>query len=111
MTALYGAVGRTIDSVGRRLAETPESERPEHQRSKYSWEFVLLAANQDAVVAGGRRGIAPDRTASLVAGSDGPRGAFRAQRAAASSMRASGTLRSGWAKDPSKDDGEDEDES
>lgn len=74
MTALYGAVVRIIDSVGRRLAETPESERPEHERSRYSWEFMLLAANQDAVVAGGRMGIAPDRTASFVAGSDGLRG-------------------------------------
>jgi hypothetical protein len=77
-TALYDAVGQTIDSIGQRLNAMPESECPnkvifvvltdglenssrqysqqmiadriEHQRSKYSWEFVFLGANQDAVL-------------------------------------------------------------
>ena len=76
-TALLDAVGRTIDSVGARLAATPEEERPEHvvfvittdgmenasreytakqvremvehQQQKYSWQFVFLGANMDAV--------------------------------------------------------------
>ena len=76
-TALYDAIGKSIDDVGARLAATPESERPgavvmailtdgqenasrvysreriaamiKHQREVYSWEFVFLAANQDAV--------------------------------------------------------------
>jgi hypothetical protein len=75
-TALYDAVGRTIDEVGKRLAETPEEERPEkvilavmtdghenasteyqhqgvadklkHQQDKYEWEVFFLAANMDA---------------------------------------------------------------
>jgi uncharacterized protein YegL len=77
MTALLDAVGRTIDAVGERLSRTPEPERPskvivailtdglenasreysrgkvaemiQHQREKYSWEFIFLAANQDAI--------------------------------------------------------------
>lgn len=76
-TALLDAVGKTIDSVGARLSETPEEERPEkvifvimtdgeenssreydlekvkgmieHQTNKYSWEFIFLGANIDAV--------------------------------------------------------------
>ncbi|MFQ5570092.1 MAG: hypothetical protein ACE5G0_10490 [Rhodothermales bacterium] len=76
-TALLDAIGRTIDDVGARLSRTPEPQRPgtvivailtdglenaskdytqqrisemiEHQRQKYSWEFVFLAANQDAI--------------------------------------------------------------
>lgn len=76
-TALLDAVGKTIDGVGKRLAETPEEERPEkvlfiimtdglenasreytlekvkgmieHQKSKYSWMFLFLGANIDAV--------------------------------------------------------------
>lgn len=76
-TALLDAVGRTIDSVGARLAAAPEEERPEHvvfvittdgrenssreytakqvremvehQQQKYSWQFVFLGANMDAV--------------------------------------------------------------
>ncbi len=75
-TALLDAVGRTIDDTGKRLANTPEGERPEkvifailtdglenasqdytrekirgmikHQREQYAWEFIFLAANQDA---------------------------------------------------------------
>ena len=85
MTALLDALGYAIDSVGKRLAETPEEERPEnviftiitdglensskeytksvvkekieHQQSKYSWKFVFLGANMDAVKEAGGLGI------------------------------------------------------
>ena len=77
-TALYDAMGYSIDSIGQRLGATPEYLRPskvvfvvltdgeensscrysqmmiadriEHQRNKYGWEFVFLGANQDAVL-------------------------------------------------------------
>ena len=76
-TALLDAIGKTINSVGVRLAETTEEERPEkvifviitdgyenssvefsktqikemvdHQQEKYSWTFMFLGANMDAV--------------------------------------------------------------
>lgn len=85
MTALLDAVGRTIDSVGERLSKTPEPERPSqvimailtdgeenhsteytreqvfqritHQRDVYKWEFMFLAANQDAIEEGSKIGI------------------------------------------------------
>lgn len=85
MTALHDAIGRTICTVGERLSATPERDRPgkvlfviltdgvenfskeynldeiskmiTHQREKYNWEFVFLAANQDAFVAGRALGI------------------------------------------------------
>ena len=75
-TALLDAVGKTINSIGKRLANTPENERPEkvimaiitdgyendskefsrkqifdmvtHQREKYNWQFIFLGANIDA---------------------------------------------------------------
>lgn len=84
-TALFDAVGRTIDEVGIRLAALPESERPgkvvfviltdgeenssceftrerilgmiRHQQEKYKWDFVFLAANQDAFAVGTSIGI------------------------------------------------------
>lgn len=77
MTALLDAVGRTVDTVGKKLADMPESERPgkvifviqtdgeenrsvkysrelvfdmiTRQREVYSWEFLFLGANQDAI--------------------------------------------------------------
>lgn len=115
-TALLDAVGRTIDDVGRRLADTAEVERPanvlvciltdgmenasrdytrdrvrgmiEHQQEKYGWEFQFLAANQDAFTEAGAMGIAQKDAASFVADSAGVYQAF-----ASLSQRASRTRR------------------
>src|SRR5262249_26244277 len=79
------AFGLTIDGLGKRLDKIPEPVRPgkvvvailtdglenasqrythpmiaervNHQRQKYSWEFVFLAANQDAVLTGTALGV------------------------------------------------------
>lgn len=79
-TALLDAIGFTINKVGERLNNTPESERPElviftvltdgfenrskeftkskikemveHQTNKYNWKFIFLGCNQDAVLTG-----------------------------------------------------------
>jgi uncharacterized protein YegL len=84
-TALLDAMAQTIKSVGDRLERTPEPLRPgkvvvvvvtdgeenssktatrdqvfsmvEHQRTKYAWEFMYLAANQDAIAVGQSYGI------------------------------------------------------
>lgn len=84
-TALYDAIGRAMDEVGDRLAGTKEEKRPEkvlvviltdgeensskeypyekisgmieHQRTKYNWEFIFLAANQDAMAVGSAMNI------------------------------------------------------
>ncbi|HMB89333.1 MAG TPA: vWA domain-containing protein [Rhodothermales bacterium] len=86
-TALLDAVGRTLVDVGKRLAATPEAERPAqvivailtdglenastdytreriaemiaHQRTKYAWEFIFLAANQNAFQAAQKLSIDP----------------------------------------------------
>jgi len=84
-TALLDAMGITITKVGERLRKTPEAQRPgkvlvavitdgeenssheftregvferiKHQREVYKWEFVFIAANQDAIQAGASYGI------------------------------------------------------
>lgn len=104
MTALLDAVGRTIGDVGKRLAEMPEQDRPfkvifviltdgeenssrvytleqirgmiEHQRAVYSWEFVFLAANQDAFAAAERLSIPRDNTDGFSATKSGTATAF-----------------------------------
>lgn len=98
-TALYDAVGQAVDNLGKRLAAMNEADRPgkvimviitdgeensskeyrqdrikqmvEHQRSVYKWEFVFLAANQDAALAGGRIGVAAASTFNFAADSRG----------------------------------------
>ncbi|MEI6422407.1 MAG: vWA domain-containing protein [Lentisphaerota bacterium] len=85
MTALYDAIGQAINAVGTRLANEPEDQRPgkvivailtdgeensskeftqekiaemiKHQTEKYNWNFMFLAANQDAWKAGGSLGV------------------------------------------------------
>ena len=101
MTALLDAVGRTIDDLGERLAAMPEEERPgkvivailtdgqenasrdytfakvsamiKHQQEKYSWEFIFLAANQDAIAAAGALSIAPKDAIAFQATGQGVR--------------------------------------
>ena len=103
-TALFDAVGRTIDSVGARLAATPEADRPgqvlvciltdglenasltysrdrvramvEHQQEQYNWQFHYIAANQDAFAEGAGIGILRENVMPYVADSVGMRNAF-----------------------------------
>lgn len=85
MTALLDALGKSINETGEHLAKLPEDQRPNrvifviltdgeenasreftreqvfdlitHQKEKYSWQFVFLAANQDAITTGKELGM------------------------------------------------------
>ncbi len=89
-TALLDALGKLINDTGHRLSQIPENDRPDkvviavltdgeenasreftrdrvfemikHQEEKYSWTFVFLAANQDAIAAGATYGFAAANT-------------------------------------------------
>jgi len=97
MTALLDAIGRTIDNIGKKLAKTPEKDRPgkviiaiytdgyenastdytvqkiakmiRHQTDNYDWEFLFLAANEDAIATAADYGI-DSKNASQVDFSD-----------------------------------------
>jgi uncharacterized protein YegL len=103
-TALLDAIGKAVDSTGRRLANTPEENRPEkvivailtdgkenastsydlskikdmirHQKEKYSWEFIFLGANQDAFAEAAKIGIDSKDTLNFAATDDGIRSAY-----------------------------------
>src|SRR5215213_866596 len=98
-TALFDAVGRTINSLGRRLAALAEEMRPDkvllvimtdgfenasqeftaakiseminHQRSVYNWEFMFIGANQDAVLSAREIGIQASAALTYAANSEG----------------------------------------
>ena len=85
-TALLDAIGRTIVATGARLAMMAEADRPQvvifavqtdglenasrefsrqrvfdmirHQEAHYAWQFVFLAADQDAIAEGDKMGFA-----------------------------------------------------
>lgn len=91
-TALLDAIGRTIVSVGNRLALLPEADRPnkvmiiiqtdgeenqsrefshsrimemiKEQREKYNWDFTFLGAGQDAIATGAAIGVLSNKCLS-----------------------------------------------
>lgn len=114
-TAMLDAVGRSIDDTGVRLARLAEHERPQqvivciltdglenasqdydharvaemikHQRDHYSWEFVFLAANQDAFKAGASLNIAAGTTFNFEASKAGTKEAFADMSRAVTKLR------------------------
>ncbi|MFA9558523.1 VWA domain-containing protein [Evansella sp. AB-rgal1] len=94
-TALLDSVGKTILEVGNRLSKTKEEDRPNkvifvittdgmenasreftydkvrelitHQREKYSWDFIFLGANMDAVLEASNIGVEVDNAFSFEA--------------------------------------------
>ena len=120
MTALYDAIGKTINDVGDRLSKTPEDDRPSkvivvittdgaenssvefsqskikemitHQTEKYSWEFIFLGANIDSVAVGDSIGIAANRSANYSASDKGVASVYCAMCDTISTYRNTGTV-------------------
>lgn len=114
-TALLDAIGKTINSIGNRLSDTPEDERPEkiifvittdgfenasreftkqkvkemieHQQSKYSWVFMFLGANMDAVGEATSYGIASSHAHTYTASSAGTESVYTAMASTMSCLR------------------------
>jgi hypothetical protein len=115
-TALYDSLGRLVTDVGATLAATPEHDRPgkviivvltdghensstewthdavsaviRRQERDYSWDFVFLGANMDAVAIGQQLGFAPDRSLTYAATGAGVASAFAANSDLVSRLRA-----------------------
>lgn len=104
MTALLDAIGKTIDDLGSRLSQLPESERAEkvliviltdgcensskkynrsqinemitRQQTKYNWDFIFIGANQDAIKEGKSMGIYSNNSISITADGHGLENAY-----------------------------------
>ncbi len=57
------------------------------QKEKYSWDFVFLGANQDAVLTGASLGIDADSSLTYAADADGVAGASESLHRYMSSVR------------------------
>jgi hypothetical protein len=103
-TALFDAIGRTVNAVGQRLAALPEAMRPDkvllvimtdgfenasheftapkiseminHQRNVYKWEFMFIGANQDAVLSAREIGIPAAASLTYAANEEGTQIAY-----------------------------------
>jgi hypothetical protein len=118
-TALYDGIGRLVTDVGAELAAQPEDDRPgsvsvvvltdghenssrewtheavsaviRRQEDEYSWSFVFLGANIDAVKIGSDLGFAPDRSLTYAPSPAGVGAAFAATSDLVSRRRATPT--------------------
>jgi uncharacterized protein YegL len=103
-TALLDAIGKTIDDIGNRLSQTPESDRPgkvilailtdgeenastvytpkkvkgmiRNQQEKYNWDVMFLAANQDAILAAKELAIPSENAINFSPSGEGVKMAF-----------------------------------
>ncbi len=108
-TALLDAIGRFVTEVGAGLAALPEDNRPgavtvvvmtdgcenasrewtveavraliAQQEQTYSWDFVFMGANMDAVEVGTHLGFAPGKSLTYDAAPDAVAGAWSAMTA------------------------------
>lgn len=123
-TALFDAIGKTINHVKNRHKFAPENQIPsktlvviitdgyenasceynirdvkaiiETQKEKHNWEFIFLGANIDAISAAGHIGIAPDFAATYQADKMGTQMNFDAVDCVVSSVRAARHISKQW---------------
>jgi hypothetical protein len=114
-TALYDALGDTIDNIGSKIADMAENDRPEnvifsiltdgyenashkfnqeqvfakirHQEDKYNWNFVYLGANQDALAVGHSLGIHKGESVAFASTVEGTADAYRGMSKKTTSYR------------------------
>lgn len=126
-TALLDAVGKTIQKIINVQKNTAEDQRAgqvmfvittdgmenasreytadsvkrmvERQKTQYSWEFIFLGANIDAVATAAQFGIGADRAANYHADSAGTELNYEAVSRAASSLRACQPISAAWKAD------------
>jgi len=117
MTSLYDTIGKTFTEVGKRLSNTPESERAskvivciltdgqensskeftlstiknmiKEQTEKYSWKIQFMGTTLGAIESAKNIGLAPDSFELFDNNSDGLRQAYRSHSLNASSYRTS----------------------
>jgi Uncharacterized protein encoded in toxicity protection region of plasmid R478, contains von Willebrand factor (vWF) domain len=130
-TALLDAMGKTIVDIGAKLRDTPEEERPSkvifvtitdghenaskeftykkinemisHQQSKYSWEFIFLGANIDAVKEAENLGIKATMATNYIADGQGTGIVYSSLAENVASFRRKGKIKESWSENINKD--------
>ena len=126
-TALLDAIGKTINTIGNRLSNTKEEDKPskvimvittdgaenasmeftqpqikemiEHQTDKYDWQFMFLGANIDAVSTAQSFGISGQFAANYTANSRGTDALYTTMSKSVSCLRSVGVLEDNWKDD------------
>ena len=130
-TALLDAIGITINNIGKALSDAKEEDRPgkvlfviitdgmenssrefsyekvkkmvEHQKSKYSWDFIFLGANIDAIKTANSFGISADMATNFVSDSVGTQLNYKIVSEVVSSFRKGKNVDKSWKDEIEKD--------
>lgn len=85
-----------MENASRRYSAQQVKKMIERQKERYSWEFLFLGANIDAVETAGELGIAPDRAVNYHCDSQGTQLNYEAISQAVSAVRCSSPLDAHW---------------
>ena len=85
-----------LENASHRYTGEEDRRLVEHEKEKYGWEFLFLAANIDAAEAAGRCGIAPDRTANYHADAEGTDVVYKAVAETVCHARMGAPIDAGW---------------
>ena len=130
-TALLDAIGRTINKIGNAQKNTADEYRAEkvmfviitdgeenssceyssdkvksqieRQKEKYSWEFIFLGANIDAVETASKFGISANRAQNFHADEDGVELNYMVMSKTVASFRECSAIPEDWNKEIKKD--------
>jgi uncharacterized protein YegL len=92
-----------LENASKRYGSTKVKKMIEHEKEKYGWEFIFLAANIDAVETAEHIGISRNRAANYRADGMGTDLMFSTVAKAVSSVRYSMALDDSWAADLEED--------
>lgn len=130
-TALLDAIGITINNIGKAIVNTSEEKRSEkvlfviitdgmenssceytydkikklieYQKTNYSWEFIFLGANIDAIKTATSFGISEDKAVTFVCDSEGTELNYKVISDAVSSFRKGKKIDASWKAKIEKD--------
>ena len=92
-----------MENASRRYTAEKVKQMIAHEKEKYGWEFLFLAANIDAVQTAARYGIGADRAVNYHADGQGTAVVYEAVNEAVRSVRFRGKVDAAWSKPVSAD--------
>ena len=92
-----------LENASRQYSSDEVKRKVEHEKEKYGWEFLFLAANIDAVETAGRIGIQADRAVDYMADREGTKLAFHSVADTVCAQRMGMPIQANWSRRIEKD--------
>ena len=92
-----------MENASRNYSSDRVKQMIERQKKRYSWEFLFIGANIDAVETAARYGIDADRAVNYHADKEGTRVVYQSVANAVCNVRANKELRADWSEEIDKD--------